>query len=59
MLYLGYVGFSVPFAFAIGSLITRQPGDRCAHSQPAAAHQEFSSGHSRSFMFQWGILLRQ
>jgi cytochrome c-type biogenesis protein CcmF len=27
MLYLGYVGFSVPFAFAIGSLITRQPGD--------------------------------
>src|SRR3954463_12871435 len=27
MLYLGYVGFTVPFAFAIGSLITRQPGD--------------------------------
>src|ERR1039457_5278096 len=27
MLYLGYFGFSVPFAFAIGSLITRQPGD--------------------------------
>ena len=27
MLYLGYVGFSVPFAFAIGSLITRQVGD--------------------------------
>ena len=27
MLYLGYVGFSVPFAFAIGSLITRQPGE--------------------------------
>jgi cytochrome c-type biogenesis protein CcmF len=27
MLYLGYVGFAVPFAFAIGSLITRQPGD--------------------------------
>jgi cytochrome c-type biogenesis protein CcmF len=27
MLYLGYVGFSVPFAFAIASLITRQPGD--------------------------------
>ena len=27
MLYLGYVGFSVPFAFAIGSLITRAPGD--------------------------------
>ncbi len=27
MLYLGYVGFCVPFAFAIGSLITRQPGD--------------------------------
>ncbi len=28
MLYLGYVGFAVPFAFAIGSLITRQPGER-------------------------------
>src|SRR6266545_3372155 len=27
MLYLGYVGFTLPFAFAIGSLITRQPGD--------------------------------
>jgi cytochrome c-type biogenesis protein CcmF len=27
MLYLGYVGFTVPFAFAIGSLITRQAGD--------------------------------
>ncbi len=28
MLYLGYVGFMVPFAFAIASLITKQPGDR-------------------------------
>ncbi|MCX6622252.1 MAG: heme lyase CcmF/NrfE family subunit, partial [Acidobacteria bacterium] len=27
MLYLGYVGFVVPFAFAMASLITRQPGD--------------------------------
>src|SRR5256885_6566497 len=27
MLYLGYVGFSVPFAFAIGSLMRREPGD--------------------------------
>ena len=27
MLYLGYVGFTVPFAFAIGSLITKQPGE--------------------------------
>ena len=27
MLYLGYVGFAVPFAFAIASLITRQPGE--------------------------------
>jgi cytochrome c-type biogenesis protein CcmF len=31
MLYLGYVGFSVPFAFAIGSLITRQPGEAWIH----------------------------
>jgi cytochrome c-type biogenesis protein CcmF len=27
MLYLGYVGFVVPFAFALGSLLTRQPGE--------------------------------
>ena len=32
MLYLGYVGFSVPFAFAIASLITRQPGDAWIHT---------------------------
>jgi cytochrome c-type biogenesis protein CcmF len=32
MLYLGYVGFTVPFAFAIGSLITRQPGDGWIHT---------------------------
>ena len=31
-LYLGYVGFIVPFAFAIGSLITRQPGDAWIHT---------------------------
>jgi cytochrome c-type biogenesis protein CcmF len=27
MLYLGYVGFVVPFAFATASLITKQPGE--------------------------------
>jgi len=32
MLYLGYVGFVVPFAFAIASLITRQPGDAWIHT---------------------------
>ena len=32
MLYLGFVGFSVPFAFAIGSLITKQPGDAWIHT---------------------------
>jgi cytochrome c-type biogenesis protein CcmF len=32
MLYLGYVGFAVPFAFAIASLITRQPGDGWIHT---------------------------
>jgi cytochrome c-type biogenesis protein CcmF len=32
MLYLGYVGFVVPFAFAMGSLITRQPGDAWIHT---------------------------
>ena len=32
MLYLGYVGFTVPFAFAMGSLITKQPGDEWIHT---------------------------
>ncbi len=32
LLYLGYVGFVVPFAFAIASLITRQPGDGWIHT---------------------------
>ena len=32
MLYLGYVGFAVPFAFAMASLITKQPGDRWIHT---------------------------
>ncbi len=32
MLYLGYVGFAVPFAFAIGSLITKQPGEAWIHT---------------------------
>src|ERR1700674_1805261 len=32
MLYLGYVGFTVPFAFAIASLSTRQPGEGWIHT---------------------------
>ncbi len=31
MLYLGYVGFTVPFAFAFASLVTKQPGDAWIH----------------------------
>jgi len=31
-LYLGYVGFAVPFAFAMGSLITKQPGEAWIHT---------------------------
>ncbi len=31
MLYLGYVGFVVPFAFATASLITKQPGEAWIH----------------------------
>jgi cytochrome c-type biogenesis protein CcmF len=31
-LYLGYVGFAVPFAFAMGSLIVRQSGDAWIHT---------------------------
>jgi cytochrome c-type biogenesis protein CcmF len=32
MLYLGYVGFVVPFAFAMASLITKAPGDSWIHT---------------------------
>ena len=31
MLYLGYVGFTVPFAFALGALAMRYPGDQWIH----------------------------
>ena len=31
MLYLGYVGFTIPFAFALGALIMRYPGERWIH----------------------------
>ena len=31
-LYMGYVGFVVPFAFAMASLITKQPGDDWIHT---------------------------
>src|SRR5437660_10734833 len=31
MLYLGYVGLTVPFAFALGALIMRYPGEKWIH----------------------------
>ena len=31
MLYLGYVGFLVPFAFALGALMMRYPGEKWIH----------------------------
>ena len=31
MLYLGYVGVSVPFAFALAALIMRYPGEKWIH----------------------------
>src|SRR5450759_3860245 len=31
MLYLGYVGFTVPFAFALGALAMRHPGEKWIH----------------------------
>jgi cytochrome c-type biogenesis protein CcmF len=31
MLYLGYVGFTVPFAFALGALTMKYPGDKWIH----------------------------
>jgi cytochrome c-type biogenesis protein CcmF len=32
MLYLGYVGTTIPFAFALGALIMRYPGDKWIHT---------------------------
>src|SRR5277367_500753 len=31
MLYLGFVGFTVPFAFALGALMMRYPGEKWIH----------------------------
>src|ERR1700733_8305418 len=31
MLFLGYVGFTVPFAFALGALIMKYPGEKWIH----------------------------
>src|SRR5947207_2277527 len=31
MLYLGYVGFTVPFAFALSALVMRYPGEKWIH----------------------------
>src|SRR5712672_965281 len=31
MLYLGYIGFTIPFAFAMGALIMKYPGDKWIH----------------------------
>src|SRR5262250_1127982 len=31
MLYLGYVGFTIPFAFALGALIMKYPGEKWIH----------------------------
>jgi len=31
MLYMGYVGFTIPFAFALGALIMKYPGEKWIH----------------------------
>ncbi len=31
MLYLGYVGFAIPFAFALGALMMKYPGEKWIH----------------------------
>jgi len=50
MLYLGYVGFAVPFAFAMASLISKAPGDSWIHTTRA--------GPSFTWLFQGtGIML--
>src|SRR6266853_2229479 len=44
MLYLGYVGFTVPFAFALGALIMKYPGEKWIHVT------------RRGTMVTWGFL---
>jgi len=64
MLYLGYVGFTVPFAFALGALIMKYPGEKWIHitrrwtmvtwpSSPA----EFFSARTGPTRFSVGRLL--
>src|SRR5246127_3829354 len=31
MLYLGYIGFTIPFAFALGALLMKHPGEKWIH----------------------------
>jgi hypothetical protein len=45
MLYLGYVGFTVPFAFALAALIMRYPGDP---DHPPLDHGHLGISHLRS-----------
>ena len=44
MLYLGYVGFTVPFAFALAALVMRYPGEKWIHIT------------RRWTMLTWGLL---
>jgi cytochrome c-type biogenesis protein CcmF len=52
ILYLGYVGFTVPYAFAMASLITKQKGEEWIHTTrrwsivcwARAGHTQFSAG---------------
>jgi hypothetical protein len=44
-IYLGFVGFTVPFAFAMGALITKQLGDTGSNSAPVDDDRVGLPGH--------------
>ena len=49
MLYLGYVGFTVPFAFALGALIMRYPGEKWIHITRRWTMVTWGIPHLRNF----------
>ena len=47
MLYLGYVGFTVPFAFALGALAMKYPGEKWIHITRRSSHGDLGLSHHR------------
>ncbi|HUP71152.1 MAG TPA: heme lyase CcmF/NrfE family subunit [Acidimicrobiales bacterium] len=55
ILYLGYVGFTIPFAFAVAALVTGRVGDGDAKLKADRVHN-WTSETRRWTLFAWGFL---